>query len=196
GDPQPGPPAAPDAWSPAPPSRSSPCAGPRGAWSTACLPSTLPTCCVASSRDTSASVASDVSFRVGPASGGVRLASPATRPCRRRSLDGRRHGGPSLALRLLASRQTAQERQKWSCKGQGETHMSRAEDAAIEARIARLEREARRWRRLAGGAFLGLVAIALMGQARPGGRVVEAERFVLRVVSDFVRAELGLAGAP
>ena len=39
--------------------------------------------------------------------------------------------------------------------------MSRAEDAAIEARIARLEREARRWRRLAGGALLGLVAIAL-----------------------------------
>ena len=72
--------------------------------------------------------------------------------------------------------------------------MSRAEDAAIEARIARLEREARRWRRLAGGAVLGLVAIALMGQARPGGRVVEAERFVLRDGNGIVRAELGVDG--
>ena len=47
--------------------------------------------------------------------------------------------------------------------------MSRAEDAAIEARVARLEREARRWRRVAGGAVLGLIAVALMGQAQAGG---------------------------
>ena len=43
----------PDAWWPAPPSRSSPCAGRRGAWSPACSPSTAPTCCVASSPATS-----------------------------------------------------------------------------------------------------------------------------------------------
>jgi len=72
--------------------------------------------------------------------------------------------------------------------------MSRAEDAAIEARVARLEREARRWRRVAGGAVLGLIAVALMGQAKPGARVVEAERFVLRDGNGVIRAELGVDG--
>src|ERR1700741_403299 len=72
--------------------------------------------------------------------------------------------------------------------------MARAEDAAIEARVARLEREARRWRRIAGGAVLGLVAVALMGQAKPGIRIVEAERLVLRDSNGLVRAELGVDG--
>jgi hypothetical protein len=55
-------------------------------------------------------------------------------------------------------------------------------DATLEtlsARLDRLEREARRWKVLAGGA-VGLLALgALLGTAAPGGPEVRASRFVL-----------------
>jgi len=61
----------------------------------------------------------------------------------------------------------------------------------LARRIERLERAQLRWRRLAVGAVLGLVAVALMGQ-KPAPRTVEAERFVLRDAAGRVRAELGV----
>ena len=79
------------AWWPAPPSRSSPCAAPPAGWSTACSRSTRRTCCGACSPATSDNVR-DVSFRVGPASGGVRLAPPAQ--CRERPLGASSRGSP------------------------------------------------------------------------------------------------------
>ena len=72
--------------------------------------------------------------------------------------------------------------------------MSGAMDPAIADRLGRLEREARRWRRLAAAGVLGLATLALMGQTRAGGRVIEAERFVLRDSAGRARAELGVDG--
>ncbi len=61
---RPWPPGTPPAASwPAPPSRSWLCVGRRGGWSPACSPSTLPTCCVASSRATSGDARDVVSAR-------------------------------------------------------------------------------------------------------------------------------------
>jgi hypothetical protein len=62
---------------------------------------------------------------------------------------------------------------------------------SIVRRVERLEREVRRWRR--GAAALGLAAVAVVtiGAAVPRGRVVEAQKFVLKDASGRVRAELG-----
>ena len=69
-------------------------------------------------------------------------------------------------------------------------------DEAVEltiARVARLERAQRRWRRLAAGAVLGLAAVARMGQ-KPAPRVGEAERFLLKDAAGRTRAELVVDG--
>jgi hypothetical protein len=71
--------------------------------------------------------------------------------------------------------------------------MSEAMDVLIAQRVERLERAQRRWQRLAAGAVLGLVAVAVMGQ-KPAPRVVEAERFILRDGAGRIRAELGVDG--
>ena len=71
--------------------------------------------------------------------------------------------------------------------------MTHSDDLAIAARLARLERQQRRWRAATGVACLGLAALALMGQ-KPAGRTVEAERFVLRDAAGRPRAELMLDG--
>lgn len=58
-------------------------------------------------------------------------------------------------------------------------------------RLARLERENRRWR---GGAMLALmlaIAVLLMGQIFPKAQVIEAHRFVLKSPDGKVRAILG-----
>ena len=68
--------------------------------------------------------------------------------------------------------------------------MNEALDLTI-ARVERLERAQRLWRRVAAGAVLGLAAVALMGQ-KPAPRIVEAERFILRDAAGRVRAELGV----
>jgi hypothetical protein len=83
----------------------------------------------------------------------------------------------------------------------------------VEGRLGRLERENRRWRRLATTA-MALVVVALMGQAlssaiakghdSPGSRpnllpsVIEAQQFVLRDASGVARAHLrmGADGTP
>jgi len=61
----------------------------------------------------------------------------------------------------------------------------------IVRRIEGLERELRRWRR--GAAVLGLVAVAVLtvGAAVPRGRVVEAQKFLLKDATGRVRAEIG-----
>jgi len=61
----------------------------------------------------------------------------------------------------------------------------------IVRRIEGLERELRRWRR--GAAVLGLAAVAVLtvGAAVPRGRVVEAQKFLLKDAAGNIRAELG-----
>jgi hypothetical protein len=65
------------------------------------------------------------------------------------------------------------------------------------ARLDRLERESRRWRRAALGAWLAIAALLLLGQGSPRGarppapRAVEAERFVLRNAQGRAGATLG-----
>jgi hypothetical protein len=66
--------------------------------------------------------------------------------------------------------------------------------ATVTARLDRLERESRRWRRLALASWLGLAAVALLGQAAPTAApapgTVEAQRFVLRDARGRVGATL------
>jgi hypothetical protein len=71
--------------------------------------------------------------------------------------------------------------------------MTEVVDLTLARRVEQLERTQRRWRRLATGAALGLVAVGLMGQ-KPAPRVVEAERFVLRDAAGRARAELVVDG--
>ena len=54
---------------------------------------------------------------------------------------------------------------------------------AVMQRIDRLEREARRWRLMGLAGLLAVAALLLMGQVRPGSRVVDAETFILRDAS-------------
>jgi hypothetical protein len=61
---------------------------------------------------------------------------------------------------------------------------------SLEDRVARLERENRRWKLLGAVALLGLAAIFLMGQAR-GPQTVEAENFIVRDRDGVRRAILG-----
>jgi len=69
---------------------------------------------------------------------------------------------------------------------------------AVSARLDRLERESRRWRRVALGSWLAIAALLLLGQAPPRtprpaspARTVEAERFVLRDARGRAGATLG-----
>ena len=64
----------------------------------------------------------------------------------------------------------------------------------ITARLDRLERDSRRWRRVALGSWLAIAALLLLGQAPPRAkpaRTVEAERFVLRDARGGIGATLG-----
>src|SRR5215813_14206482 len=69
----------------------------------------------------------------------------------------------------------------------------------ITVRLDRLEREGRRWRRVALGSWLAIAALLLLGQSPPPsppkpaapGRTVEAERFVLRNAHGGIGATLG-----
>src|SRR3989442_1444982 len=61
---------------------------------------------------------------------------------------------------------------------------------AVLRRVERLEREGRRWRRAAIALVLSAVALATMA-AVPRGRIVEAQKFVLKDATGKVRAELG-----
>jgi len=69
---------------------------------------------------------------------------------------------------------------------------------SLSARVDRLERESRRWKRVALGSWVAIAALFLLGQSpsRPGGapapaRTVEAERFVLRDARGRTGASLG-----
>ena len=73
---------------------------------------------------------------------------------------------------------------------------------AVSARLDRLEREGRRWRRAALGSWLAIAALLLLGQSptrapRPPSpaRTVEAERFVLRDARGRAGATLGWEAA-
>ena len=68
----------------------------------------------------------------------------------------------------------------------------------VMARLDRLERESRRWRRVALGSWLAIAALLLLGQSPPRAprpanpaRTVEAERFVLRDARGRAGATLG-----
>src|SRR5262245_38819697 len=61
----------------------------------------------------------------------------------------------------------------------------------LTERLERLERENGWWRRAATLALLVTGALALLGQASPRSRVVEAEKFVLKDSDGKVRAVLG-----
>jgi hypothetical protein len=74
---------------------------------------------------------------------------------------------------------------------------------SLSVRLDRLERDSRRWRRVALGSWLAIAALLLLGQSAPrsapgGGRVLEAERFVLRDARGRAGATLGWEadGAP
>lgn len=60
---------------------------------------------------------------------------------------------------------------------------------AVMRRLDRLERENRLWR---AGVLLALT-VAIMGQAVPVSRVIEAEEFVLRDRQGRLRAQLAMA---
>jgi len=62
---------------------------------------------------------------------------------------------------------------------------------AVVRRVEGLEREVRRWRRAATALTLGAVALATIGGAIPRGRIVEAQKFVLKDSAGRVRVELG-----
>ena len=69
---------------------------------------------------------------------------------------------------------------------------------AVSARLDRLERESRRWRRVALGSWLAIATLLLLGQSPPRAsrppspaRTVEAERFVLRDARGRAGATLG-----
>src|SRR3989442_12213135 len=51
---------------------------------------------------------------------------------------------------------------------------------AVLRRVADLEAEVRRWRRAAMALMLSAVALTTLGAAVPRGRVVEAQKFVLK----------------
>jgi hypothetical protein len=68
----------------------------------------------------------------------------------------------------------------------------------VMVRLDRLERESRRWRRVALGSWLAIAALLLLGQSPPRAsrpaspaRTVEAERFVLRDARGHTGATLG-----
>jgi hypothetical protein len=70
----------------------------------------------------------------------------------------------------------------------------------VMARLDRLERESRRWRRVALGSWLAIGALLLLGQSSPRAtrpasptRTVEAERFILRDARGRSGATLGWA---
>ena len=62
---------------------------------------------------------------------------------------------------------------------------------AVLRRVEDLEAEVRRWRRAAMALVLSAVALTTLGAAVPRGRVVEAQKFVLKDAAGRVRAELG-----
>ena len=66
--------------------------------------------------------------------------------------------------------------------------------AGLSERLDRLERENRRLKLAGILALAGISAVVLMGQARTGGKVVEAEKFLLRDARAKVRAELRADG--
>src|SRR2546428_13961492 len=61
----------------------------------------------------------------------------------------------------------------------------------VVKRIEELERQVRRWRRAAVALMLSAVALMTLGAAVPRGRVVEAQKFVLKDAAGGVRAGLG-----
>ena len=65
---------------------------------------------------------------------------------------------------------------------------------SLTQRLDRLEREKRRLKRMGVAVAVGIAAAVLMGQARPAGKVIEAEQFILRDASGTMRADLS-AGA-
>jgi len=62
---------------------------------------------------------------------------------------------------------------------------------AVLRRVEDLEADVRRWRRAAMALVLSAVALTTLGAAVPRGRVVEAQKFVLKDAAGRVRAELG-----
>src|SRR2546427_5729098 len=62
---------------------------------------------------------------------------------------------------------------------------------AVLRRVEDLEAEVRRWRRAAMALMLSAVALTTLGAAVPRGRVVEAQKFVLKDTAGRGRAELG-----
>src|SRR2546422_4624853 len=62
---------------------------------------------------------------------------------------------------------------------------------AVLRRVEDLEAEVRRWRRAAMALMLSAVALTTLGAAVPRGRVVEAQKFVLKDTAGGVRAGLG-----
>jgi hypothetical protein len=62
-------------------------------------------------------------------------------------------------------------------------------------RLARLERDNRRLRGLGAGVLVGLAALLVTGQAPPPGRILEAQRFVVKDGTGKTRAELTTSDA-
>src|SRR2546430_7774933 len=62
---------------------------------------------------------------------------------------------------------------------------------AVLRRVEDLEADVRRWRRAAMALVLSAVALTTLGAAVPRGRVVEAQKFVLKDAAGGVRPGLG-----
>src|SRR2546428_11756959 len=65
---------------------------------------------------------------------------------------------------------------------------------AVLRRVEDLEAEVRRWRRAAMALMLSAVALTTLGAAVPRGRVVEAQKFVLKDTAGGGRAGVGARG--
>jgi hypothetical protein len=72
--------------------------------------------------------------------------------------------------------------------------MNEPRPRALTDRVEALERRSRRLALAGAALLLALVALVTMGQARPGGRTVEAERFVVKDARGRPRALLGMDG--
>jgi hypothetical protein len=71
---------------------------------------------------------------------------------------------------------------------------SNSEVRAICKRVERLERENRKLRWCALILLLGVSSVILMGQAKPGNRIVEAQKFVLKDEKGKIRGWMGPYG--
>lgn len=72
--------------------------------------------------------------------------------------------------------------------------MSEETTSSLSQRVARLERDNRRLRRLGGTALVGLLALLVMGHGEPAVKRVEGDQIALQAPGGMIRGEMSLGG--